>query len=173
MNQSKLFIYGLLVGFLSCYFLMKNKPVPEKIVAQKIEPVAFQPKHTLLLPTRKIITPEKKMIEPQTYHQVQATMEMVHSMPAASVKRKTKIQFSVQDIMTLESQWRNLQDQIQVSKEDRGWRVKMLAPNTIFASTGLVEGNLITYDSIRSLGDDASSSLPYRISTILNHVSVQ
>ncbi|MBC7753570.1 MAG: hypothetical protein H7Z71_04980 [Moraxellaceae bacterium] len=173
MKQSKLFFYGLLVGFLSCYFLLKNKTAPEKIVAQESKLAAFQPKPKLSLPTRKVIIPEKKEIEPQTHHEVQATMEMVHTMPAETIKRKKKIQFSLQDIMTMESQWQELQDQIQVSREDRGWRVKMLTPNTVFATTGLVEGNLITYDSIRALGDEASSSLPYRISTILNHVSVQ
>ena len=173
MKQSRLFIYGLVIGFLSCYFFVKNKTAPEKIVEQKSKPAASQPKLTLSLPTRKIITPEKKMIEPQTQHQLQATLETVHTMPAEPVKRNTKIQFSLQDIMTMESQWQELQDQILVSREDRGWRVKKLTPNTVFASTGLVEGNLITYDSIRALGDETNSSLPQRISTILNHVSVQ
>ncbi len=180
MNQNMKFIFGLIVGFFICYFLTKNDNHSEKkpqAKSQTEETVVSEPikQTSTRYKANKMDLPQEESIvvpqPPQT--KLQATMKMVDSIPAEPTKKRMKIQFSLHDIMTMESEWVHLQNQIQVSKEERGWRVKMLAPNSVFATTGLTEGNLITYDSIRALGNDENLNLPRRIATILNHVSTQ
>ncbi|MBC7458453.1 MAG: hypothetical protein H7235_09255 [Bdellovibrionaceae bacterium] len=170
------FISGLVVGFIVCYVVIKNDNhstvTPIKIHEEDTEMAKKDQSLKAQIPAAKVQDQEiYEMLAKPKGTWIKETIP-THAGPEP-IKKKTKIQFSLQDIMTMESEWANLPNQIQVSKEERGWRVKMLAPKTVFTSTGLIEGNLITYDSIRALGDEGNSNLPYRISTILNHVSVQ
>lgn len=187
MNQNRMFIYGLIVGFLICFFVVKNNPVENKISqddsssenivatqpVRKPAAVATAPAslemHARLKATAPAVTqPAQPTAEDRQAEHLENTL-----LEAFGQKKKMTIHFSENDVTSMENQWSDLQRQIQVSKEARGWRIKMLAPNTVFASSGLNQGNLITYDSIRNIGDDRNSNLPTRIATILNHVSVQ
>ena len=168
------FISGLLVGFLACYIMMKKDNFPTKTktqIDQAAEEATIQPKVVKHL-AGKMDLPANSAL-PSWKPQLAAETKVTNSEQAEDLIKKTKIQFSVQDIVQLEKYWHDLHYDIQVSKEERGWRVKTLAPDSLFAARGLTEGQLITYDSIRTLGDEENSNLPNRISAILDQVSVQ
>lgn len=169
------FISVLLVGFLACYFMMKKKDnIPTKIktqIHQAAEETTIQPKVVKHL-AGKMDLPANSAL-PSLEPSLAAETKVTNSEQSEDVIKKTKIQFSLEDIMQLEKYWHDLHYDIQVSKEERGWRVKTLAPDSLFAARGLTEGQLITYDSIRTLEDEENSNLPNRISAILDQVSVQ
>lgn len=71
----------------------------------------------------------------------------------------------------LEGDWDDLPNQIHVMREERGYRVMYLKEGSLVSEMGLHRGDLITRESLDSLGGQGSP-LAGRVARILGHVSV-
>lgn len=184
MNKNSTLI-GILIGFALCYYFFK--PAPEKkakteVVEQaevdtaEAAPIKIKRKNKINAdhtPRRKIAkafttATEEPSITPPLDTVIQKTI----AVKKPPQKRTGEVTLSEQTVINLESQLSYLDEQSLMTQEERGWRVKLLTPNSILAQAGLHVGDLITYDSLQALNQtNASLNLAYRMETVLNHIS--
>jgi hypothetical protein len=155
MNYVLVLIIGLLIGYLFGHDTGKHEAPPPPPVAAIECPAS--PKKMELIGSSRVLTlrTENKVVAKNT------------STPA-KLGRQVIIGGSL--VSQMENAWNELPKQIQLRREDDGWRVLQIEQGSLFAKSGLMEGDLITDKAIESLRIE-SGDLPERFFRIFNHVT--
>jgi type II secretory pathway component PulC len=75
-------------------------------------------------------------------------------------------------VAELENNWKDLRNQIQITTEERGYRVNYLSDNSIFLQAGLQSGDLISYQTLNSMrnANPEARQLASRVVRIFEYV---
>ncbi len=97
--------------------------------------------------------------------------------PQANVSPKptttVSIDLSESNIQNMEHAWRDLPEQAEAKREDRGWRLTRVTPDSSFHQAGLRSGDLITTDFLSQMASHNSGGrvLALRFESILNRIT--
>lgn len=93
------------------------------------------------------------------------------------VKSRKTVNLSYETILDLEKNWDFLPGQIQLTKEQRGWRVKSIQAYSTLSNAGLNQGDLITEKFVKEFSENSDfqsvGQMEKRVMNILNHVTVE
>lgn len=182
MKATPAFFSGLIIGIISCYLAMRTKPVPSPALPAP-EPVS-QVRPSIVPPpieqkmelhnSLKVTNTEVKKPPTNTQPAEQALELRKDLQPQRPLQRKSNLSISLseEDVSALEQQWNDLPRQAEAILEARGWRIKRLQPDSLLATSGLQEGDLVTSASLQAYAQSqGNDQLAIRVANILNHIS--
>lgn len=103
--------------------------------------------------------------------ELKATAAQKTVLPKTERKPGREITLSEGLVQALESRGRDLQKEIELTREENGYRIKALRSDSPFAKAGLQKGELITNKALEQLKSNSDSGdLPQRFSLILDSI---
>ena len=177
MNKFSYLLMGVLIGLAISYVLHRSEPKAEltkqvQIVNDEDNEYTEKSKSiSTIKPVEKV-----KVVQP-----LKSSSEPIAERTLASAPNETKkvrkpqhLELSLTEelVKELEKNWSELPRQAQIANEVDGWRVKYIDQHSLFASTGLQEGDFISFQAIRNLkeADHSNENLSERVIRLLNHV---
>lgn len=178
MNKFSYLLMGVLIGLAISYVLHRSEPKAE--LAKQVQIVNDEDNEytekSKSISTIKPVEKVKKVVQP-----LKSSSEPIAERKLASVSNEAKevrkpqhLELSLTEelVKELEKNWSELPRQAQIANEVDGWRVKYIDQHSLFASTGLQEGDFISFQAIRNLkeADHSNQNLSERVIRLLNHV---
>lgn len=173
--------FGFIVlGLLLCVFFLKQRNEAKSSRSQKKTDVRIT-KDDKRLPIKNyemnaVLRTEKSEKENSPDNPVNLQREPIlepsEVAKQAARPRVLEITFNEEVVAELESSWGDLRNQIQVTGEERGFRVDYLSDNSVFLSAGLQTGDLIPYEALNSMrnSNPEARQLAGRVVRIFEHV---
>ena len=146
-------ICGIILGFFLNSFL-PPKSKPEVTAQAETAPVAVVDK-----PVKNYRIHQPVVVEPK-------------ELPVVAKPRVLELTLNEEVVAELKKNWSDLRNQIQITTEERGFRVSHLSENSIFLQAGLQSGDLISFQTLKTMANSnpEAKQLAGRVVRIFEYV---
>jgi len=165
MNTLSRFAIGFAAGLLAYHFFLTTPNSPPAPAAPQVHRETAEAKPTHAAQVK--VAPRK--IESNIPAQ---TAQPPERAPAATPKKMVALSLTEDVIRNIEEQWNDLPQLAEAVRELRGWRIVRVETGSVFAKTGLKQGDLVTTEFLENLRTSHNqATLALRVEQVLNRIT--